>query len=383
MKSYTIVKELIPMFEEKLDKFAKKFSKYGSYTYNKSEPYVCDDEDSRWYKYTVVDIELDASYKVGDYSFVASLEWVDDANENLIKKASEDVYVPPIYKSRRMCDHCHTSRNRVHTIILKNNESGEYVQVGKSCVRDYIGVDLGNYASFLSFFDSIDEFLEMTEFKGQTHWKKNYTVREILEQACEEANKNGYISKSVAIDNDVDSTSQRVFYAIMGITNLDGKLLYELHKVDEHTNEMVRDVYNFFENLDSDNDYINNLKTLLKVEYVQADKLGMVVSMVGTKLRIENENRERELRTPSEYIGSVGDKITFRAIPKCIYSTPSQFGYFYIYKMISNNNVIVWNTSKNLEEDVELEFVATVKEHSVYRGEKQTEITRARTKKVN
>jgi hypothetical protein len=115
---------------------------------------------------------------------------------------------------------------------------------------------------------------------------------------------------------------------------------------------------------------------------VQADKLGMVVSMVGTKLRIENEMKERELRTPSNYIGSVGDRIVFKAIPKCIYSTQSQFGYFYIYKMVVNNNVVIWNTSKNLEDDVEFEFTATIKEHIEYRGEKQTEITRARTKRI-
>ena len=64
---YTMAKELVNLFEEKLEKFANKFAKYGGYSYEKSEPYVCEDEDSRWYRYTVVDIEVDAKYKVGDY----------------------------------------------------------------------------------------------------------------------------------------------------------------------------------------------------------------------------------------------------------------------------------------------------------------------------
>jgi len=44
------------------------------------------------------------------------------------------------------------------------------------------------------------------------------------------------------------------------------------------------------------------------------------------------------------------------------------------------NDEIVWTTSKDLAPDTELEFTATVKAHEEYRGCKQTEITRARTK---
>ena len=375
-----MAKELVNLFEEKLEKFAKKFAKYGGYSYEKSEPYVCEDEDSRWYRYTVVDIEVDAKYKVGDYQFVASLEWIEDAGENLIKKASEDVFVPEIYKTRRECDHCKTNRLRIHTIILKSSD--EYIQVGKSCVKDYIGVDLGNYASYLTFFDSLEEFLEAHEFKGQSHWKKNFEVKDVLAQAYEESHKNGYISKATAVENDCDSTATKVFYALNGITNFEGKLLYEMHEFTDKTWEEVGNIYKFYEELEVESDYINNIKTILKSQYIQNDEVGLVVSAIGTKLRIENEREERAKKVPSEFVGSVGDRITFKAIPVCIYSTYTNYGMLYIYKMTVDNNVIVWHTSKDLQEDVEFEITATIKEHSEYRGEKQTEVTRARVKRV-
>ena len=78
MKTYTIAKDLLPLFEEKLEKFAKKFEKYGSYTYKKLDEFICEDKNDRRYGYTLINIELDATYKLGDYEFVASLEWVED-----------------------------------------------------------------------------------------------------------------------------------------------------------------------------------------------------------------------------------------------------------------------------------------------------------------
>ena len=158
---YTLVKELIPIFEAKLNKYAKKFEKYGSVEYLKSKPYICEDKDDYRYGYFLVDIDVKASYKIADYYFVASLEWIDEAGENLIKKISADEYVPEIYKKRRNCDHCKTNRRRKSTIILKHVDTEEYIQVGKTCVKDYLGYDLGNYAAYLSFFSDLDSYLEV------------------------------------------------------------------------------------------------------------------------------------------------------------------------------------------------------------------------------
>jgi hypothetical protein len=45
--------------------------------------------------------------------------------------------------------------------------------------------------------------------------------------------------------------------------------------------------------------------------------------------------------------------------------------------MLVNNNIIVWKTNKALDEE-ECTIKATIKEHSDFRGEKQTVITRGR-----
>lgn len=380
---YTIIKELLPKFEEKLEKYIKKLGKYGSCEYTKSEPYICLNENSPKYEYEVVDVELTASYKVGDYQFVASLEWIDEAEENLIKKVSEDVYVPEIYRTRRECDHCNTKRYRKSTVILKSNIDGSYIQVGKSCVKDYIGVDLGNYASYLSFFSNIEEYLEECEKDNLGSIRPMYKVQYILEQAAEEILHHGYISKKSSWELETDSTSQRVYMMVTGSVNYYEQRSYQEYKViSDKAKENIDELRNYYAEIEDEDDFIHNIKVLLPLEYVGVDKIGILVAGFGIKLRRDAAQKEKEERVTSEFVGNLGDRITFTAVPECIFSSESDYGWFYIYRLKSGSNEFIWKTSKELRTDIEIEFTGTIKAHEEYRGVKQTEITRARTKAI-
>lgn len=379
---YTIIEALVDTFEEKIKKYAKKFEKYGVCEYLKSNPYLCEDEDCWLYGYNVVDIEVNANYKVGDYEFVAALEWVEEVGENLIKKASDDVYIPEIYKTRRECDHCKTNRYRKSTIILKNRNSEEYIQVGKGCVRDYTGIDLGRYASYLSFYKDLEDYLYDCTKSGIQRIKPLYKVNEVLSQTMEHVKRHGYISKAKSLESDASSTAYDICTMFFEVRNIvTGELLIKKYE-NLDNQEQVDEVLDFYKDIEVTNDYVGNIKTILQTEWVNGDKIGLIVSAVGTKLRIENERKERENKPVSEYIGQVGDKIKFVAKPVCTFSGETQYGWCYIYKMEVDGNEIVWKTSKGIDSDLTYEFSATIKEHKEYRGTKQTVITRARTKEV-
>ena len=211
-----------------------------------------------------------------------------------------------------------------------------------------------------------------------------YLIEDILEQTLEEVAHHGYISKGKSYEVDTDSTSSRVYMMVTGYVDYyTGKKMYDRYtELSESTKEELPKVYKFYEELDVDNDYVNNIKTILKTKYVDASKIGLVVSAVGTKLRIENEEKEKLQLVKSEYIGEIGERITFKAVPECIFSSDSNFGWFYIYRMKVGNDELIWKTSKEIRTDVELEFTATIKSHEEFKGRKQTEVTRARTKIV-
>lgn len=372
MKTFTIDIALVGRFEARLDSFKKKFKKYGEggITYEVSEPRVITNRNNR--RHLVVDINVDASYKVAGYEFVASVETV--AAGNLIKKISEDVFVPEIYRDRCECDHCKSNRVRKYTVILKNSATGEYIQVGKSCVRDYLGCDMSHYASYLAFYTELDESVEKmsSEFHSYT---PSFTFEEIVHQTLEYTKRFGYVSKRQSYENGGVATSTAVYAALNGI-RIEGDD-YEVYEVSDDSKEKCNSVISFVKNLDDSSDYNSNLKVLATSEYIDNKNLGLAVSSVGYWIRETAKKKEAEDTVASEFVGQVGSKIEITAIPDCIYSSCGEYGWSYIYRMVVDDNVFIWKTNKCLEEE-EITVKAVVKEHSTFRGVKQTVITRGR-----
>lgn len=378
--TYTINVELLPLLKDKLKKFESKFNKYGNGSI------TCAVGGTRTVKTKkgkelVVDVDIEASYKINGYDFIGTLDYNPDVKENIIKLADHDVVVPTEYRNRVWCDHCKTNHNRLHTVLLKNHETNEFIQVGKSCVKDFLGCDLGNYASYLSIFDDIDDYIENSthdrSFRGKVVWDFD----EIVGQTLESVNHYGYISKQQSYDYGNDSTSSRVWLAMNQITNFDGDIIYEEYEITDDDKSKVAEIKEFLNNFDdTNNEYVHNLKNFSKMPYIEGENFGLVVSVVGWYLReINKANRIEKAKkeSKSEYIGNVGDKVTFTATPNCVYSYDTEFGMCYIYKFLVGENEVVWKTSKCLG-DVEITLKGTIKSTNTYNGVKQTEVTRCR-----
>ena len=280
---YAINKSLLPYLEQKFNSFKKKFDKYGEGTLVMSS---VDEYFHEKTKERIVVVEIEGNYQIKNYKFVAKLEVAGE--ENLVKKISSDEEVPAIYRTRCYCDHCKTERDRKTTILLKNTDNGEFIQVGKSCVKDYLGVDIVDYARYLSLWESLDEWVESNETLGGVNFKREfgYDVDEVLGETVEYVNKYGYISKQASFDYDVQSTSSCVFNAINKTTNIYGKLLNEYTEISDNTKEKVAEIKDFINNYDNtNNDYAHNLKVLLSSSVVGNENFGLVVSAVGFFLR--------------------------------------------------------------------------------------------------
>ena len=86
----------------------------------------------------------------------------------------------------------------------------------------------------------------------------------------------------------------------------------------------------------------------------------------------------------SEYVGTVGERREFVCRMVGHFTYESHYSFYgelnHIYKFADENgDIIVWNTTAGVEEGKpEYRFKATIKEHSEYRGEKQTVVSRAK-----
>lgn len=389
---YTVLVSLIPNVKERLEKFAKKFNKYGegTFSYNIGEPYAekYGDVNCQQCYRNVADIEIEGFYKVGNYEFVASLEYIPEAGKNLIKKAPNADEVPEMYLTRTACDHCKTDRFRKYTIILKNTDTNELIQVGKSCVKDYIGVDAGRYISYLACFESLEDYIATLGRERVSKADVAFSIDSILEQTVACKNDRGYISKAMVAkwydeheDDEMGcpfTTTASTVYHIMNHTRYDGKLVEEEYVVTDEIRAEVEEIKKFIDNDEETSNYATNLKTLLKAEAVDNDKLGLAVSIVGYYIRKTAEKKERAERVKSEFVGEIGDKITIMAIPECVTTVDTMYGLMRVYRFVVGNDILIWKTSKYLNADTPVTIKATVKAHDTYKGIRQTEITRAR-----
>lgn len=288
---YTILQSQLSKLEEKLNKFIKKFEKYGEgeITYNVSESYIVDNPMSRYFRKELVNIEIEGNYQIKGYKFVAKLEYNDEANKNIIKGMVDTI--PVKYLTRCECDHCKSDRRRKHTILLKKDN--DYIQVGSTCVNDYIGVDITHYASYLSFIKDIPQMIEEYNNEGlvDPYTPEYFSTREVLEQGYVYVKEHGYVSKRM-VDTRGGNTTAEIIKDMLMKVKYRGEIIYPKAEITDNTRNEVDKVIEFVKTLNDASVYNYNLKTLvLETKYIQVKDFGIVVSAIPTYLK-EKENKK-------------------------------------------------------------------------------------------
>lgn len=375
--TYTIHSMLLERFENKLKSFQRKFSKYGdgNLTYTVSDPYIyefdsnVDGSVESFNGREVVDITVEGEYKINDYEFVASLQFDSESGRNIVNGNN----IPERFLTRCACDHCKTNRARIRTIILRKGD--EYIQVGNSCVKDYLGVSIERYASYLSFWRDLEEMEEDNKIMIISA-QPAYLVEDVLLETAWRVSKSGYVSKEKAWEMGVDPTSKAVWNALHSRVN---------HEYTPEHRSSVASIIEFVNGQDEDFGYVSNLKSLINNRYVTNKNFGLLVSSFGyyaAEMRKVQREKDDQVTANSRWIKSVGDKIKFVSQPIMIYSMETQWGYSYMYRFVFEGNELIWKTGTWLNTEIEYEISGTIKAHNEYRGKKQTELTRCRAQEI-
>lgn len=82
--------------------------------------------------------------RYADWSFVATVDWVgDDAIIRKVRGLEElDTTAVRAGLTPNGCDHCHAARDRNNTYLLRHDTEGTWRQVGSTCLRDFLGVEV-------------------------------------------------------------------------------------------------------------------------------------------------------------------------------------------------------------------------------------------------
>lgn len=397
MAQYSIYEGNMERLEKKLNRIFNKCKQYDcEFSYHQIGEEFKELKDDQGNKYTArfIIVEADGKAVVNGWKFIASVEHTEKGN--IINRIG-DIEVPErYYTSDAICEHCNSKRYRKDTYIVMNEESGEFKQVGKSCLNDFTnGLSAEAVAHYISLFDELIQGEVPMGGRGERYYKSET----ILRYVSETIKHFGY----VRTQDSGRSTADRSFdyYCVNEHGGwMPEKIRQDLKKEMESvgfnadsadTVQLVADAVAWVMIQEKDNNYMHNLKTVCSLEYVTGRNLGILASLFPTynrELEYQAEKAEQERKRAAEkasevnsqHIGKVGERITVKVHSVvCLTSWETEWGITRVYKIVDDNgNVYTWKTSSFITEDEVKTIKGTVKEHKEFRGIEQTELTRCK-----
>lgn len=380
MPTYIIPVTVKDDLKKRLDKLAKKASAYnckfdysfGSEKVVTRDVYTVDVDGFHRTKtgtenvYGIeITIDSDIIRKDG-YTVIASID--HDTAGNVVNVFDESITVPVSwYTMTPYCEHCGTRHVKRHTYMVMD-PTGKYIQVGKSCLKDYCGIEPAFIAAAAEITDLIVHEYDIDEYEFTGTGECAYDVCDVIAAANDLISKYGYVKSS-----EMKSTKERLVSS------------FNTFEPSAESKKLAAEMKEYFSGLDYANltDYQRNLKSLLAAGYTRQNSFGyLAYAPVEYKKMIEKDNRkqvQKDAAANSHYMGNVGDRISVDLKDtKLITSWETVYGMTYLYKFLTNDgNVIVWFASRCIEGDPR-KITGTVKEHKDYDGEKQTVLTRCK-----
>jgi hypothetical protein len=336
------------------------------------------------------------------WTFIAALDW--DPNAGLIVRTAPGVEtVEREGLVEGWCDHCKKARKRRKTMLVLNTETGQQIQIGSTCIKDFLGW------SGMPVFKYEDEIREEIEeswggFGGSAY--VDYATETALATAWAAIKVFGFVS---AKSWDGQSTRDAVRSVLSGRSKADKELRARLAEVIDGCYDRAREVraYILSDDFAGASEYVRNLKAIAGAEYVSPRNLGMLVSAPQAHARHLEQTlvraRKAEVGADSEWVGKVvtGKNAKGKNLPKerrvitgtlvgIKYMGLTQVSYYnaverVLYTVLTDEGNIVklWNSypegSTGIfgeDEGVRVTFKASIEAHDEYKGRKETTVKR-------
>lgn len=299
---------------------------------------------------------------VEGWELIASLEnYLGDNIVRYMVGVDEKKHTLKDYQKKVNCDHCQYNRKRLYTYILYREDRNEYIQVGKSCLEDFIEGDI----SYMKLFVNLDvesiikkaESNELAKPKDQRFSSDTLVVPidVFLAKTIEYIEKQGYKPTSQG----TSSTGAIVWSSLTGTRKDMQAELQAKHqsKIDDIKNYMKRYV-------EEKNDYLRNLSILAEKEYVRHSVKNMLASMVYHYMKEQDKESKAEptgkerfkknfvttelpQKDGQKFMGEVNTLIRGVEVilDSCI-GFNGNYGYTNIYKLRLRNNRMLVTFSK-------------------------------------
>jgi len=314
--------------------------------------------------------------KYGGWVFLAKLEW-DEESGLIVSNAPGTPTVDRSKLHEGVCDHCHINRYRKETYLVSNDQ-GETMQVGSTCLKDFLGWD--TRPVWVSPPTSDDLFEE----GGWGHSEPSYSTETVLAAAWACVQQFGFVPSN----GFGSATKYTVENVLHPRTERARKLASEIGPfVDEAIGQakvirewVLSDAFN------GDTDYVINLKNIARGDFVTTKRFGILVSAPQAWARAQERDlvrRREQAELLNEWNGKPGDKLELTVTLKSERDIPGDWGTTTLYTFEGDDHrVYKWFSSRVIWTDElptePIKIKGTVKKHDEYNGTKSTVLTRVK-----
>ena len=370
----TFRKEVIA---DRLKKLSRKAAKYGNgditFSFGKTFNRKVNTE---YGEISVEYIEISVSGeapRVGGWQLLSRVELLG-TGENLIHSVpGVGVDIDARFRTHNgHCDHCNSLRRRNDVYVL--TDGSKQIAVGRSCLRDFLGIDdpkgiVGRAQIFEEIRSIQDE-----DFLGGLGGQGVFSLQEVLTTAAAFIRVKGYVSKARQNETGYETTGEAVGYSLRGVPS------YKIEVNDEDRNWAAKTIEFFRREESFSNDYMENIRVLMKDDLVRDRHMGLIASSVITTQR---ELAEKVEEKESNYVGNVKDRLRGLdlILERIVFLGHGSFGPAYLHLMKDDNcNAFSWITGSKIEEadGTRIKVDASVKGHKLYKEKKQTVLTRVK-----
>lgn len=331
--------------------------------------------------------------KIGDWSVIGKVENIS-ARKNLLFSVTDNVDDKVMLANYAVhdiqCDHCQLKRNRLESFVVKNNATGEYKEVGTSCLEDYTGIDPAKALFLTKMFSSVQQSTEdMDHYAGGAN---AISTLDFLRNVVFISQEYGFVSSAKARDTGVMPTYQAAIQMDSLFRYSDTALDKYNHSFEQCTtvaNKVIQ-YYADSEVLEkeegealSPNIFMHNVSALLKEESIALEPkyLAFAAAAVPRYFRtLEEATKKAEIG--GSFLGNKKDK--FKTALQFVKITPYKGHYGVVYMLDfrdNQNNKVTWFTANKPDEfsadslNTYVECAFTIRAHSTYKDIKQTQQT--------
>ncbi len=321
--------------------------------------------------------------KINGWSFIARLDHNTDPSgeSNLIYVMPKEKLPENFRKATANCDHCGWQRKRRDTYVLQHEDTAEYKQVGRTCIRDFIGIDPARIAEqaerYMKAYKVLEEAIEESWGGKAMEDHRTISLPKYLSWVSQSIRLYGWVSKGEAYNNE-----NKVSTAAQAVGDMFST--YETEKPTDEDKVLAEAAIAHVLTLDTKNDFIFNINAIAKQNYLdwKATGLAAAIMLVYTRyLEDEAKSKAAADLTESEHVGALKERLEFdvRVIGKRW--VEGYYGSSALIRMLdADDNLFVTFANGQFGDDVEIgdavTIRGTVKKHDEFKGVKQTVINR-------